>query len=313
MMKNDELITAINEDFNYLAHYGLPGQEWYKNKAERYQNHAKYARGNPRYADKGKRYNVPDRMNGLHGNADKFGSYTTDDLNKNIPPQKLSELDHLDNTKNISSVRLNINGDRLNRKSPNHFGRNFNCPHCALAFEMIERGYDVSARQRQDGMNVGDLTKYFKGAKFKQAVSDDTDEVLQKEYEKYMKSKLLGKAVAYTKYAFRFDSEVKKAKEKLVDELKKQGNGARGIVVEGYQADLDPSVRTTAFHAFNYKIENGEPRFYDAWFGQRQFVLSNGAEIINDMIDPRELYYMRTDNVKVNNNITTAVYSKGKQ
>lgn len=53
MQNHDELIAVINEDFNYLAHYGVPGQEWYKNKAERYQNHAKYASGNPRYAVRG--------------------------------------------------------------------------------------------------------------------------------------------------------------------------------------------------------------------------------------------------------------------
>lgn len=47
--KNNYIGEIITNDINSLAHYGVQGQKWYVNQAERYQNHAKYAKGSPRY------------------------------------------------------------------------------------------------------------------------------------------------------------------------------------------------------------------------------------------------------------------------
>ena len=50
--KNDYVAELITYDINCLAHYGTPGMKrgvW-GGPSKRYQNHAVYARGNPRYA-----------------------------------------------------------------------------------------------------------------------------------------------------------------------------------------------------------------------------------------------------------------------
>ena len=67
---------AITNDLNYLAHYGVPGQEWYVNKAERYQNHAQYAKGHPKYND-----DLKKQMKALRA-SNKFHDYI--DINKQV-------------------------------------------------------------------------------------------------------------------------------------------------------------------------------------------------------------------------------------
>lgn len=52
--KNDDAFFVITRDLNDLCHYGTVGMKrgvW-GGPSKRYQNHAVYARGNPRYADK---------------------------------------------------------------------------------------------------------------------------------------------------------------------------------------------------------------------------------------------------------------------
>lgn len=52
-MRNEQktITSALEQDLilvnSVICHYGVPGQEWYKNKADRYQPHAKYAMGRP--------------------------------------------------------------------------------------------------------------------------------------------------------------------------------------------------------------------------------------------------------------------------
>ena len=53
-MAND-LISVLNDDFNYLAHYGVTGMHPRTHIYGKYQNQAVYARGNPKYGSVAKR------------------------------------------------------------------------------------------------------------------------------------------------------------------------------------------------------------------------------------------------------------------
>ena len=72
--------------------------------------------------------------------------------------------------------------------------------------------------------------------------------------------------------------------------------------------DENPNDRTTAYHAFNYKVEDGAVRFYDVE-GRRSEHQNGNAGIDEDAIDPRELYIMRTDNLRLSPSCTRGVYS----
>lgn len=91
MTSHDELIAVINEDFNHLAHYGVPGQHHGQHdESRRWQNHAVYARGNPRYAVRG------------NSKSDKKKK----DLNK--PAPKYNETIHAATTIPLMSTALAV-------------------------------------------------------------------------------------------------------------------------------------------------------------------------------------------------------------
>lgn len=237
----------------------------------------------------------------------------------------ISELSRRRKSDDISELRENINNPE--DESYKVGGRSYNCQNCSLAFEMVERGYDVSAKGKPNGSNVGDIEKYFKGGKMVNASSiEDLSALkrLSKNFEEasnaYWNANNVSKAElkrlekanndACEKFYDALDSYRKLAEESFVKECLSKGKDARGIVIVGWMDNEDPDIRTNSFHAMNYKVENGNVKIYDAQSSRSE--KQNGEWQISDMIDgfdPREIYVMRTDNLEPNESICDAVYS----
>lgn len=329
---------------NELYHYGIPGQEWGKRNGPPYPlSEAKAAKV---------------RMNSYNKDGRMYGTVSKDLLGK-YPIESLSELRKRDKKTSIKQIRKEINhpeGEDLS-------GREFNCPNCAAAFEMVERGYDVCARPKQSGSNVENIESFFKGGKLEQTYTikkDDLEDLDRKskawrdasdkewEVKRQVESTPEWKALmdlywnkvdkglySQKKWDKEYEKIVKPIKEaeeanwdagdqhldtwrKVQDEaiastintIKNQNDGARGIIVVGWEKDYtDLSKRTNSYHALNYKNENGTPVFYDSQSGREE--KQNGRSTTDwlENVDPREIYIMRTDNLELSDEITKAVYS----
>lgn len=227
-----------------------------------------------------------------------------------IPVESLSHIKKIGKNEDVAEIRKDINHRIEEGSELSNTGREFNCPNCACAFEMIERGYDVVARRAVDGSNVGDIAKNFKGGELKQASYSDWEDNplrLQAPKSKHERKK-------WDRWMNEWSNELRKARDesigKLRDELETQGAGARGIIVVGWLPDYTTDA-TTSFHALNYKIESdGYLTLYDS----QSYRKCNGVPDLGMLYgcDPRELHYMRTDNLELNDSITQMVYSRGR-
>lgn len=308
----------------YLMHHGIKGQKhgirrWQNEDGsytpEGYQHYKEmYGWGERKKGTPISKY-VRQRMNAVHGYAyDGEPEYSKKYIDEHpVPYEKLADLRRLSSGADLSEARLNANhpveeGDYAT------LGRSFNCPNCACAFEMIERGYNVTARRKPDGSNVGNIDGFFKGGKLSHASDSDwvDDEIRFESRPKGRKEQKL-----YDKKLRQFYDNLERARENAVgdlrNELDSQGNGARGIIVVGWlmdSSDTESMVPTTAYHALNYKVENGVAKLYDVQ--SRRY--SRGTDDFGMLYgcDPRELYLMRTDTLDIDESIAQTVYSRGR-
>lgn len=292
----------------HLAHHGIKGQKW-------------GIRNGPPYPLDHKD-DVKIRMKGINGHYGDPSSKKKDSSHRfHHDKETLETLERLPKNADMEKIRDSINHPD-DEGIYHDVGRDYNCPCCACAFEMVERGYNVRARTAPDGSNVGDITRFFKNGKLNNSKAEFDESFLEEPYptipieswnkarfgfqkkrlsskEWRMQQKYEAKVMAYQ------DASIKK----LLGDLHEQGENARGILVVGWRLEHDLQKRTTAFHALNYKIENGQLLFYDTQ-SSREWK-QNGYSGTTWMYgcDPREFYYMRTDNIDVSKNITRAVYS----
>lgn len=252
---------------------------------------------------------------------------------KNHPLESIDHLKKQDGTRNLEDLRDNIN--HPDGGSTSELGRLYNCQNCAVAFELVERGYDVCARPKKDGSNVEDIESFFVGGKLKNANHDAYDDEYTKMYSDYKKAheayedffrenwgvhtKAVDKELDRldqiksdlgTKFYVRMSEIRRETGAKTEEALKTQGDGARGIMVVAWAMDDDPNTRSNAFHAFNYKVEKDKVKFFDSQ--SSDYFKQNGDTELSgwyEEADPREAYYMRTDNLDLAPAITSAVYS----
>lgn len=293
----------------FLQHYGIKGQKWGVRNGPPYPldeiTHAKV------------------RMKSVHESYG--GDAVRDDARRFKHGQETFEsLKKIAKGSSIEQIRNDINhaGDE---GIYSDVGRDYNCPFCAAAFDMVERGYDVRARTAPEGSNVGDIASFYKNAKLTRVDSSrEIDDMVwptvdKKAFEKarfsFQKKAMLN---AQTKAQAQYEEKVHKLQtdsiNKFMSSLHEESDGSRGIIVVGWRMEHDLSHRTRAYHALNYKVESGTVVFYDTQ--SRRTWKQNGYVDTGWMYgcDPRELYHMRTDNLEPSPEILKAIYSyRGKK
>lgn len=170
--------------------------------------------------------------------------------------------------------------------------RSNNCAYCTTAYELRRRGYDVKAAEALVGVDlISHPDLMFKGAKANLLV-DTTNYKKDKEgrfiidkdgnKELSLSEKLFGKGISKQQF------------QDIEKELVKQGEGARGNIFGMFAGSA------YAGHSMAYEIVNGKLCIIDAQVG----TVHDGSSIFKDPYQDlkgfRELYYTRTDNLKVN-------------
>lgn len=313
---------------NYLVHHGIKGQQWGVRNGPPYPlkqgsiARKKLPKGLVGSTHEEALRDGQKRMQRLQSPSYKYPRSVSSSVLDEHPIEKLSELKRLDGTKSLEEVRYSINhSDILQQYGKISYagntalsGRHYNCPNCATAFEMTERGYDVCARPKQNRSNVGDIAAAFKDASLAHIGSTEFDKdnrltTLYNKKEKALTSK--GRSKALHAYWDCFDSYTNKIEKDIIDTVQKEPN-SRGIIVVGWVDDSKgPSYRTRDFHAFNYKNDNGVVKIIDTQSRHKDLFMGYDArnERFLEGVDPREVYIMRTDNLELSEQVTTMVYS----
>jgi len=272
---------------DHLEHHGIKGQRWgVKN-------------GPPYPLSEEKSGKV--RMNATHYNDLDPGSEQMTKAQKGRGTQSFSDIPKM--PKQLSEMsedeRLQRLRDINHDPSDDSSGRDYNCPNCASAFDMVKRGYDVRSRPAKPGSNVGDIEKNYIGGH------------LSRMDNKFEPKHPAGTEEAWGEY---IDASEASA-SKMNDTLKKEPVGSWGIVVVGWIADDDDaSKRTDCYHAINYERTEDGVMYYDTQ-SYRDFKCGGSTNYSRFMYgcDPRELYFMRTDNLEPSDRIMNAVETRGRK
>ena len=294
---------ALTDEF--IAHHGIKGQKWgVKN-------------GPPYPLDDATNRKV--RMGRIHTKSEVGEYYRYDAKNSSLirdqkKPEALKDLPR--KTKDYSMQEEMDFVNPANELGHKHdIGRIFNCQNSAVALDMRLKGYDVEARRKSDGSNVGDIASYYKDGELTTAKTDVDIDGLEKIAEKYRTRPdgFLGDRIA-KQYHEEYLKVHEKAYDQFIDELKQQSVGSKGIVVVGWRNFYDePTVKTEWFHAYNYEIKKDDVYFYDAQASHAtsQFTSKKAKqEQYYRSVDPREYSYMRTDNLQPSEKVTEAVVSR---
>lgn len=244
-----------------------------------------------------------------------------------LPDQTMEAIEASRNGNTINPGRVNY----IDQEHPcwTTYGRDYNCQNCAVAFEMACRGYDVIAKPMLNGSNVGNMEKYFVGGRLIYLGEGFSDEVveaisifnnLRLQYKSFRKKHKGVRSRVGKKYHQAMDSlmtemSLQNARicQRMRDYILRMPDGARGILITGYVNSLDR--RTNRFHARNWvKKTDDEIGFvvYDAQDYDRtvkDFMGLDATEMYN-MVDMRDIYFMRTDNLELTSEIRSAVITR---
>jgi hypothetical protein len=297
---------ALTDEF--IAHHGIKGQKWgVKN-------------GPPYPLDDATNRKV--RMGRVHTKSEVGEDYRYDAKNSSeIRDQKevesLSKLPK--KTKNYSMQEEMDFVNPANEFGRKHeIGRVFNCQNSAVALDMRLKGYDVEARRKSDGSNVGDIASYYKDGKLTTVKTNVDLSNLEKLSEQYVNRDKLPfqfqKDSAFKKYHDEYNKVHEEAYDNFVNELKNQSVGSKGIVVVGWQNYYDmPKTKTEWFHAYNYEVKKDDVYFYDAQASHSSSIFTATEAKSNHYargVDPREYSYMRTNDLQPSEKVTEAVVSR---
>lgn len=174
---------------------------------------------NPSYA-----INSASQIAGVVSSAAKTKKYNKErEQNTNVDKATGLKLKNKELSEEQDMKRVNPDFRSFNDNSKN------NCMLCTTTYEMRRRGYDVTSRKASIGYGYDDVTRWFPKAKVKQV--DVT---------------VANKAELAREVITR-----KKLISNTVDELKKQGNGARGNLMVTWS-------KTNSGHSMVYEVKDGK-------------------------------------------------------
>lgn len=218
----------------------------------------------------------------------------------------LKKEEYEDRMKQIEDDAKKVNGGMMAALFAQN--RDNNCAYCTAAYELRRRGYDVKAAEAIVGVDlISHPDLMFKGAKANPLI-DVTDYKKDKEgnyiLDKYGEKQLTFSAQLFPK------GISKQQFNDIEKELVKQGEGARGNIYGLFAGSA------FAGHSMAYEIVNGKLCIIDAQVGSVHDGSSITKSPYQDLQNFRELYYTRTDNLKINdkliNNFVTDSSTKTK-
>lgn len=270
-MRHSMFLSPEEQMLLYLAHHGIPGQKWGQRHGPPYPLN-----------DDTSRAIRKNRIN-YDLSTYKFNAREYRRVKQAVDEQKkiketISDFKKLKNT-DIESIIDGVNpikhGD----------GRNFNCQNSSVAMSLRFQGYDVQARLNDDFSNVGNLEEAFISGKFKTV------------------------NVGSWKNKAELADRHKQLSTTLKAEMLKDPVGSTGIfMMPGLMSD-DSNHKTSVFHAVNYKITKNGIYFYDGQASKKNAICKYD-EFPWVCLDPRDVQFMRTDNLQPSEKVTKYVISK---
>ncbi len=255
----------------YLAHHGIPGQKWGQRHGPPYPLDGEVSRSIRKNRINYDLLTEPSDTRGY-----KRVKQLVDEQRK--IKETISDFKKLKNT-DIESIVDGVNpikhGD----------GRNFNCQNSSVALALRLQGYDVEARLNYDASNVGNLEEAFVSGKLKTI------------------------NVGSWKNKAELADRHKQLMTAVTTELLKEPVGSTGIFIMPWIVSDDPKQNASCFHAVNYKVgKNNKLYFYDGQSSKHPIFT---ADVLNwDALDPRDVQFMRTDNLQPSEKVTKYVISK---
>ena len=141
-----------------------------------------------------------------------------------------------------------------------------NCFGCAITYDMRRRGYDVTSKKSLSGINRYEIADLYKGASYKTI--------------EYINNKTYDSALRIS------DKQARSIAESADSQLKKQGNGARGVICVRWNS-------MASGHAMAYEVKDGKAIIYDPQSNEK-------FESLYDTGAIAQVQFARLDNLEPN-------------
>ena len=255
----------------YLAHHGIPGQKWGQRHGPPYPLDSEVSR-----SIRKNRINYDAPGWSFNAREQKRIKQLVDEQRK--IKETISDFKKLKNM-DIKSIVDGVNpikhGD----------GRNFNCQNSSVALALRLQGYDVEARLNYDASNIGNLEDAFVSGKFKTI------------------------NVGSWKNKSELADRHKQLYGTVWTEMVKDPVGSTGIFILPWLVSDNSNQKASVFHAINYRIcKNNNIYFYDSQSKHNSIFTYD--DLYWDGLDPRDVQFMRTDNLQPSEKVTNYVISK---
>lgn len=184
--------------------------------------------------------------------------------------QKQTKLSQLNKKDDSDSDDISKDLKVVNKTGKKGYVRN--CFNCVCAFEMRQRGYDVSASPRSQGTTEEEYKKYFKGVKIKSAGALKDPKETRKQW-------------------------AERCYDSLCQELSSYGPNARGFVSFAWENAVSGHTMTWVTNS------SGEVYFYDPQDGKK-----NATS--NLSLSNQQYIWARLDNCRIDDSITKVVENR---